>query len=191
MTDIRTPTTLDDGDYRDSPSSESERVRSEIDDTREHLGQTVDAIGDRMLPGRIIERRKDTATRSLRGWRERLMGAADDTRHQISDSATSTVDQVKGAPETLSHKTEGSPLMVGGVAFAIGMLAAAIWRPTESERAMVERVTEKAPELTNDIGNMAREAAQSVKEEAAEAGDALKASVADATSATKAAATGD
>ena len=189
MTDVRTHTTLDEGGM--TASSESERVRSEIDDSGEHLGQTVDAIGDRMLPGRIIERRKETATRSLRGWRERLMGAAEDTGHQISDTANSTLDQVKGAPQTLSHKTEGSPLAVGGVAFAVGMLAAAIWRPSDPERAVVERVAEAAPDLTNDLGDMARGAAQTVKDEAADVADELKSSVAEATSATKAAATGD
>lgn len=194
MTDIRTDRTFAEDGYHDrdsASSSESERVRSEIDDTREHLGQTVEAIGDRMLPGRILERRKETAARSLRGWRERLMGAADDTRQQIADTASSTADQVKGAPEALTHKTEGSPLAVGGVAFAIGMLAAAIWRPTDPERAVVERVTEAAPELTSDLGDMAREAAQTVKDEAAEAAGELKSSVAEATSATKAAASGD
>jgi len=60
--------------------TESSKVRSEIDDTRDHLGRTVEAIGDRVLPGRIIERRKETTARSLRGLRDRIMGTAHDTR---------------------------------------------------------------------------------------------------------------
>ena len=92
--------------------------------------------------------------------------------------------------EALTH-AEGSPLAVGGVAFAIGILAAAIWRPTEPERAVVERVTEAAPDLTSDLGDMAREDCADRQGRAAEAAGELKSSVAEATSATKAAASGD
>jgi hypothetical protein len=182
MTDLRTD---------DATLTESERVRGEIDDTREHLGQTVDAIGDRVLPGRIIERRKESTAQTLRGWKDRLMGAADDTTHQLAGTASSKVDQVRGAPQSLAHRTEGSPLAVGGVAFAIGVLAAAVWRPTQPERQMIERVTDAAPELTNQVTEMAQEAAESLKGEAADAANEVRSSVTEAATATKAAATGD
>ena len=181
MTDLRT----------DAPLTDSERVRSEIDDTREHLGQTVDAIGDRVLPGRILERRKESTAQSLRSWRDRLMGVADETGHQLADTASSTVDQVRGAPQSLAHRTEGSPLAVGGVAFAVGVLAAAVWRPTRPERDIVERVTDAAPELTTQVSEIARDAAESVKGEAVEAANEVRSTVAEAATATKDAATGD
>ena len=127
MTDTRTHE-----DQTTAASADSSRVRNEIDDTREHLGQTVEAIGDRVLPGRIIERRKETTAKSLRGLRDRIMGTAHDTREQLADSAGSTVDHLREAPGSVAQRTEGSPLAAGGVAFAIGFLAAAVWRPTET-----------------------------------------------------------
>ena len=186
MTDTRTH-----DDQTTAASAESSRVRNEIDDTREHLGATVEAIGDRVLPGRIIERRKETTARSLRGLRDRIMGTAHDTREQLADSAGSTVDHLRDAPESLAHRTEGSPLAAGGVAFAIGLLAAAVWRPTAPERQVVEKVADAAPELTADVAQMGRDVADSVKEQAVGAAEEIKASVTDAGDAMKAAATGD
>ena len=185
MTDTRTHE-----DETTAASADSSRVRNEIDDTRQHLGQTVEAIGDRVLPGRIIERRKDTAAKSLRGLRERIMGAAHDTHDQLADSAGSTVDHLREAPASLAQRTEGSPLAAGGVAFAIGFLAAAVWRPTEPERHAVEKVADAAPDLTDDVAQLGREVAGTVKEQAVGAAEEIKSSVADAATAVKETATG-
>ena len=185
MTDTRTH-----DDQTTTASAESSRVRNEIDDTREHLGATVEAIGDRVLPGRIIERRKETTARSLRGLRDRIMGTAHDTREQLADSAGSTVDHLRDAPGSLAQRTEGSPLAAGGVAFAIGFLAAAVWKPTEPERHAVEKVADAAPDLTDDVAQLGRDVAGTVKEQAVGAAEELKSSVAEAATAVKETATG-
>jgi len=185
MTDTRTH-----DDQTTTASAESSRVRNEIDDTREHLGATVEAIGDRVLPGRIIERRKETTARSLRGLRDRIMGTAHDTREQLADSAGSTVDHLRDAPESLAQHTEGSPLAAGGVAFAIGFLAAAVWKPTQPERHAVEKVADAAPDLTEDVAQLGRNVAGTVKEQAVGAAEELKSSVAEAATAVKETATG-
>jgi ElaB/YqjD/DUF883 family membrane-anchored ribosome-binding protein len=185
MTDTRTH-----DDQTTTASAESSRVRNEIDDTREHLGATVEAIGDRVLPGRIIERRKETTARSLRGLRARIMGTAHDTREQLADSAGSTVDHLRDAPESLAQHTEGSPLAAGGVAFAIGFHAAAVWKPTQPERHAVEKVADAAPDLTEDVAQLGRDVAGTVKEQAVGAAEELKSSVAEAATAVKETATG-
>ena len=185
MTDTRTH-----DDQTTTASAESSRVRNEIDDTREHLGATVEAIGDRVLPGRIIERRKETTARSLRGLRDRIMGTAHDTREQLADSAGSTVDHLRDAPESLAQHTEGSPLAAGGVAFAIGFLAAAMWPPTEPERHAVEKVADAAPDLTDDIAQLGHDVAGTVKEQAVGVAEELKTSVSEAATAMKTTATG-
>jgi len=183
MTDTRTD---DDRTY----SNDSARVRSEIDDTREHLGQTVEAIGDRVMPGRIIERRKESLATGVRGLRDRIMGTAHDAQDQLADSAGSTVDHLRDAPESLARRTEGSPLAAGGVAFAIGLLAAAVWRPTEPERRAVEKVADAVPELTDDVTQATREVAATVKEQARGATEEIKSSVTDAAAAVKQTASG-
>lgn len=164
-------------------------VRSEIDDTRERLGQTVDAIGDKVLPGRIIERQKESAASGLRGLRERFMGTAETAGQGISDTAGSAVDQVKHAPEALAHRTEGSPLVVGAVAFGIGLLAAVAFKPTEPERHAVEKLADAAPDLRSKIDEAGQELTSSVKEHASEAAEELQSTVTESAAAVKAAAT--
>lgn len=185
MTDTRTGTS-----YTDR-ASESERVRSEIDDTRDQLGQTVEAIGDRVMPGRIIERKKEDTAQGFRRLRDRVMGSAHDTRDHLSDTASSTADTVRDAPQSLAHRTEGNPLAAGGVAFAVGLLAAAMWKPTAPERHLVEKVADAAPGLTDGIADVGREAAESMKEQVAGAAEEVKSSVTDAVAAVKTTASGD
>ena len=118
------------------------------------------------------------------------MGTAHDTREQLADSAGSTVDHLRDAPGSVAQRTEGSPLAAGGVAFAIGFLAAAVWRPTAPERHAVEKVAEAAPDLVDDVAQAGRDLAGSVKEQAVGATEELKSSVADAATAIKETATG-
>ena len=176
-----------------STMSETDRreaeVRSQIDDSRERLGQTVEAIGDKVLPGRIIERRKESAASGLRGLRDRFMGTAESAGHNISGTASNTVGQVKHAPDALAHRTEGSPLVVGAVAFGIGVLAAAVMKPSEPERRAVEKLAEAAPDLRSKVEEAGQELASSVKEHASEAAEEVKSSVSESAAAVKGAAT--
>lgn len=164
-------------------------VRREIDDSRERLGQTADAIGDKVLPGRIIERQKESAASGLRGLRDRFMGTAESAGHGITDNASSTVGQVKHAPDALAQRTEGSPLIVGAVAFGIGLLAAAAIKPTEPERQAVSKLADAAPEVRSKVEEAGQELASSVKAHAAEAAEEVKTSAIESASTVKDAAT--
>ena len=114
----------------------AEELRYEIADTRAELGQTLDAIGDRVSPGRMIERRKNRFVVGMRSAKDRIMGTASDASHAvtdrvqgvgdgITDTAGSAVETVRGAPEAARQQAQGNPMMVGAVAFGIGFLVAA------------------------------------------------------------------
>jgi ElaB/YqjD/DUF883 family membrane-anchored ribosome-binding protein len=164
-------------------------VRMEIDESRERLGQTVDAIGDKVLPNRIIERRKERTASGLRSLRERFMGTASQASHQIGGTASDTMGQVRHAPDALAERTEGSPLAVGAVAFTIGLLAAAVMKPSEPERRAVEKLTDAAPELRSGMEEVGRDLATTVKEHAAEVAGEVKSTVAESADAVASAAT--
>ena len=53
-----------------------EELRQDIDRTREDLGDTLEAIGDRVSPGRIVERRTRRVRGALSSVRESVMGVA-------------------------------------------------------------------------------------------------------------------
>ena len=94
-------------------------LRSEIKDTRERLGDTLDAIGDRVSPGRIVERRKNQARQWIDTMRDRVMGAAPATPSTVGVRASTCErggldgEGVRHAPEAVARGDQGSPLVAG------------------------------------------------------------------------------
>jgi uncharacterized protein YjbJ (UPF0337 family) len=165
-------------------SNETE-VRQEIEDTRERLGNTVDAIGDRVIPGRVIERRKNRMSEGVRSIRERVMGTASDTGQHVADAAHAVTD----APGALAQRSQGNPLLAGATAFGVGLLAGAIWRPTQTERELASRAADQAPQVFDEVGSVAQDVAGAVKEKAGEAVGELRSETVDAAHRVKDAAT--
>ena len=97
-----------------------EELKDEIESTRADLGDTLEAIGDRVSPGRVIERRTARVRQGFAGFRDSVMGAAQDTVESAKDRLGSTVDGIREAPATGRHQTEGRPLVMGGLAFGVG-----------------------------------------------------------------------
>ena len=48
-------------------------LKQEIAQTRQNLGETLDAIGDRVSPGRMVERRKNRMARGFQNVRDRVI----------------------------------------------------------------------------------------------------------------------
>ena len=62
-----------------------EELKQEIETTRSDLGETLDAIGDRVSPGRMIERRTNRVRQGVGGLRDRIMGFVDETTTSATD----------------------------------------------------------------------------------------------------------
>jgi hypothetical protein len=175
-------------------------LRREIEDTRDHLGDTLDAIGDRVSPGRIVERRKNRVRESWTTARTRVMGAApspsgakDAARDKasgvastISDTASSiessVSESVRHAPDAVASGTQGSPLVAGGLAFGLGLLVASLLPPTETEASVAGDIVEPLKQEATQIG---KEVGSTVKDSAASAGEQAKAALTDAATTVK------
>ena len=110
----------------------AEELRYEIADTRAELGQTLDAIGDRVSPGRMIERRKNrfvvgmrsARTASLNGVRRRRRrdrpgpGVGRDLPTRPVQRSTRCV-----VPRTARPRAQGSPMLAGAVAWCPTLVA--------------------------------------------------------------------
>ena len=86
-------------------------LKHDIERTRRDMGVTIDAIEDRIRPGRVIQRRKNRLANTMHSVRARVMGAAHDAEHAVSQSASDAADSMRHAPETVTQATQGSPLM--------------------------------------------------------------------------------
>jgi len=157
---------------------ESEALKADIQHRRESMTGTIDAIEDRVVPSRIVERRRA----AIRGWaggiKERVMGSAHSANDQasatagrLSEGMSRATDAVTDAPVHVQRATAGSPLIAGAVAFGIGALVAALLPETEPEQraaAAMQPQLEAATEAVKEVGQQAVETAKSSAQDAAQ-----------------------
>ena len=126
---------------------ESAALKADIEHRRESMTGTIDAIEDKVVPSRIIERRRA----AMSGWaaniKERVMGTAhsptgqaSSTAGRVSDTMSHATDAIGDAPAQVQRATAGSPLIAGTVAFGIGALVAALLPETKTEQRAVAAV---------------------------------------------------
>jgi len=160
-------------------------VRSEIEDTRQEMSESIDAIADRTSPGRIIQRRRQRMSDGWRSVRERVMGRADDPNGSVDDSgpgmaesardtAGTVVEGARQAPEKLFQQTQGNPIATGLIAFAGGLLIASLIPPSEVEQRVAGQVAEKAEPLRDELQRAGQEVAEDLKSTAQEGADQVK-----------------
>ena len=160
----------------------AEELRQDIAGTRDNLSDTLDAIGDRVNPGRVIERRKNRIATGVRAAVDRVMGTA----HGAADAVCDT-------PSSVGSSTQGAPLVAGALAFAAGFLLAVAFPPSEQETELIaplldpikEELTDVAHEVADDLKVPAQEAVGQVKDTAQDAVTVVKHAATQATSETK------
>lgn len=178
-------------------------LRRDIEDTRERMTGTMDAIGDRVSPGRVVERRVTKVRAATTRVRDQVMGAprsavgsvrdgAGSAGSSVGDAASSAVstvgEQVQQAPQRITEGTQGNPLAAGAVAFGLGVLIGSMAPPSREEQQVAEKVLpalqDEAKAIGQSVAETAKEGAQQAVEEtkaaATEAVDQVKGEAQDA-----------
>jgi hypothetical protein len=168
---------------------DADELKRDIERTRDDLGGTLDAIGDRVSPSRIMERRKNRMRNAVESMRLRVMGAVHDGTHavhdstgqaaqRVGDSMDSAVDSLRHAPEMAKQRTEGAPMVAGALAFGVGFLAAAAFPPSKREREMAPQMMDKVEPIKQEVASAGAEIAQHLqepaKQHASEIGERVK-----------------
>lgn len=154
-------------------------MRRDIEQTRADLGETLDAIGDRVSPGRMIERRKNRMTTGMRSLKDRVMGTAEQAQSQLGDMASSGTDTLKQTPRMVRDEARGAPLVAGAIAFGVGFLVAAAAPASQREEEASVMLAEKMQPLKEDLSSAAHEVVENMKEPAHQALDEVKSTVSD------------
>jgi hypothetical protein len=97
-------------------SSDPDEIRRQIERTQANLGQGVDALTEKVTPGKIVERRVDRARDAATRLKDKVMGsnpvqasshaasgvrsAASDAADQVSTTASATASTVQDAAST-------------------------------------------------------------------------------------------
>jgi len=147
---------------------DTDQLKDDIERRRDDIGETLDAIGDRVIPGRIIERRREQLRYGMSGVRDRVMGTA----REISDATSAAGDQL--GPQAVSRQVTGHPLGAGLVAAGLGFLVAAAIPRTQPEVDLAESISEAATPIREQAQQAVREVGQSIAEDASNAAADLK-----------------
>jgi len=183
---------------------ESDQLRRQIEQTRRELGTDVDALGEKVSPRRVMERRVDRTRNAIGGMKEKIMGSTSDVSSSaggaVSSAASSMQDTVSGAASSVGdtaadtahrarRQAQGNPLAAGLVAFGVGWLVSSLLPPTERERQLAHQVKDQAQPAVQAVGQQAgqalsevrdnlqqpvQEAVESVKQTAADAAGTVK-----------------
>src|SRR5690349_12170595 len=157
--------------------SNPDQIRADIEATREELGQDVDALADKVTPGKIVDRQKTRLRQRFGDVRTRVMGTADDIGHStahaassaggaVSDAVSSAGHAVSELPHKAKQTAQGAPLAVGLVAAGLGFVAAVLIPATNRERRLAANLREQAQPLVDKAADTAKEVAGSLKEPA-------------------------
>jgi gas vesicle protein len=152
----------------------TEELRREIASTRGDLGNTLDAIGDRVSPGRIIERRKNRISGGFRSMSDKVMGRAHGASSTVSDAGHSAVETLQDAPDRARQSTQGAPVMAGVIAFAAGFVLAAVIPPTETEKEASSHLVDKVAPIKAELATVGHDVADHLKEPVSDAVDQVK-----------------
>ena len=189
-------------------ASDPEQIRREIERTQAALSQDVDALTDKVTPGKIVERRVDRARDAATKLKEKVMGsdphgsggyggggvrsAASQTADRVSgtassaassvqDAASTAADAVQQAPQAIRRQTRGNPLAAGLIAFGAGWLVSSLLPASRREQELADQAKQVAQEKVQPVlQQVAGEVGDNLREPAQQAAESVKATAQDA-----------
>jgi gas vesicle protein len=160
-------------------------IRKDIEDTRERMGETVDALGYKTD---VKSRAKESVTGKVDSVKEKLVGAKDSAMESVTGakdsvsgakdsamSATPSAGDVKSGAKQAVGIAQENPLGLAVGAIAVGFLAGMLVPSTRIEN---EKIGPMADQVKDQISSTAHEALEHgkavVSETASSAVDAAK-----------------
>jgi gas vesicle protein len=159
----------------------AEELRDDIEYRRDAITRDIDAIGDRVSPSRVVERRTEAVRGRFRSAKESIMGQADDMgdhavdlRDRAGDAAGSARSSIGDAthraqegvhhvaetagevPDMVRDRTQGNPVAAGLVAFGLGLLAATVLPESRRERRLARQVQPRLEEAARTAAEAGR-----------------------------------
>jgi hypothetical protein len=154
-------------------TSETERLRTNIEETRAAVGEDVDALAEKVDPRKVAERRMDAMRETATGLKDRVMGTAEGIEHSVA-SAASTAARVP------AERTRGNPLAVGLIAFGAGWLLSTLVPVGEKEKAATQRAMDAAEPLKSEAMDAASRVTEGMREPVQQAAEHMKESASSA-----------
>jgi len=156
----------------------ADELKRQLAVERGAVSRDLEAIGDRVSPNRIAQRRSAAVRQRFVAAKDRVMGAADGATSSVHDAASNVADgmssTVANIPQQARQTTQGNPLAVGLIAFGAGLVVATLLPESESEQRLVSAVQPQLEHAASSAGEAAQEVAESVKPAMQEAAQDLQ-----------------
>ncbi|MDZ5621418.1 DUF3618 domain-containing protein [Nocardioides bizhenqiangii] len=175
-----------------------EQLTGQIADTRQDLSRDVDALYDKVSPGRMVERRKEAVRSRLSTFKDSVMGSAGSAggsaqgaAGSVKDTASNATSAVAGTAQsavgTIERQTQGAPLAAGMVAFGAGMVISALIPASDKEAQAAQRLTEavKDSPIADEAKAVGQEIGDNLKESATQAAQEVRSSAQDSAASLK------
>jgi hypothetical protein len=127
----------------------AEELRGQLVMQRAEVSRDLDAIGDRVSPHRMVERRQAAVRQRFADVKERVMGSAESSVGAVHDAGASAA--------------AGNPLAMGLMAFGAGLVAATLFPATRTERDLAERAQPALEKAASEAGPAARHVVEELK----------------------------
>lgn len=154
-------------------------IRRDIEGTRRELGADVDALNEKINPGRAVER-------GWKGVRDTAAGARDRVVDTASDGATSAAQAVSDAPDHAQRWTRDNPLAAGLVAFGAGWLLSSSVPASRRERGIASRTEDaardRAQPAAEQLGQVTEQVRENLRGPAQQAAETMRSTAGDAAS---------
>jgi len=167
-------------------TEDPDRIRNDIERTRDSLSRDVDALAYKASPTRVVRERTDRARGLFAGARDKVMGVASDGRSRVaagrdfvSDTASSASDATARVPERIKTTAEGNPLAAGVVVFGAAWLISSLLPGTRTERQAVQQATDLAEPMKDSAVSAARDVRENLREPLKDAAASVKSATAD------------
>jgi ElaB/YqjD/DUF883 family membrane-anchored ribosome-binding protein len=146
----------------------------QIEEQRSTLGYHLDELGDKVSPRRMTERRKAAMRDRVTSMKDRVMGTASSGTERASELTSEAVDAARQAPEAARHQVEGNPIAAGVLAFAAGLVVAALVPETQQEQRWANSVQPQLEAAASEVGMAAQDSAAALEPKAREAAEHVK-----------------
>jgi gas vesicle protein len=136
-------------------------IRTEIEDTRERMGDTVDALG---YKADVKSRAKESVSDKVGSLKSRITGAAS----SAGEATPSTGDVKDGAKQAVGVAQE-NPIGLAVGAMAVGFVAGILVPTTRVENEKLGPMADQVKDMAKETGQEAVERGKDVAQQAAQA----------------------
>jgi ElaB/YqjD/DUF883 family membrane-anchored ribosome-binding protein len=161
------------------------QLTRQIEEQRSTLGYHLDELGDKVSPRRMTERRKAAMRDRVTSIKDRVMGTASSGTERASELKSEAMDAARHAPEAARQQVEGNPLAAGVLAFAAGLVVAALIPETPQEQEWARSVQPHLESAASEVGSVAQDSAAALQPKAREAAEHVKQQAQDSASTLK------